>query len=161
MGLHQLKKGPSLIATFVADRGVLITADLAPHAGKGMQWRLEGAATPQLEDILSSWIEAYIEKKNPKVRVPFSLESFPPYTTKVLQKLATIPFGQTLSYAELAEACGNSNAARATGSACGRNPLLLIIPCHRILGANGALGGFTAGLHLKKQLLDFEGISYI
>lgn len=70
--------------------------------------------------------------------------------------IAAIPSGQTKTYGELAAAIGRPNAVRAVGSACGRNPVPLFIPCHRVKGANGQLGGFSCGLPWKRLLLKAE-----
>ena len=71
--------------------------------------------------------------------------------------LRQITFGQTATYAEVAQRLGRPAAARAVGAACGRNPLLILTPCHRILGASGKLTGFSAGLDIKAALLYLEG----
>ncbi|MCF7816874.1 MAG: methylated-DNA--[protein]-cysteine S-methyltransferase [Kiritimatiellales bacterium] len=78
------------------------------------------------------------------------------FQQQVWQAIAAIPFGQTRTYSELAAAIGRPRAVRAVGSACGRNPLPLFIPCHRVLAANGKPGGFSAGLPWKKLLLRCE-----
>jgi len=82
-------------------------------------------------------------------------ESGPPFHRKVWAKLRTIPAGKTLTYGRIAAALGNPRASRAVGQACGANPLLLTIPCHRVVGVNG-LGGFACGLAWKKKLLELE-----
>jgi methylated-DNA-[protein]-cysteine S-methyltransferase len=70
--------------------------------------------------------------------------------------LRTIPYGQTITYAEQARRLGDPNKARAVGSANGRNPISIIVPCHRVVGASGALTGFAGGLDTKQWLLEFE-----
>jgi O-6-methylguanine DNA methyltransferase len=79
-----------------------------------------------------------------------------PFQMKVWQEIAAIPHGKTIHYTELAARVGNTKAVRATGSACGANPVPLAIPCHRVLRADGSLGGFAFGLQLKQRMLDFE-----
>ena len=79
-----------------------------------------------------------------------------PFQKRVWKELSKIRSGKTLSYGELARKVGSPRAARAVGSACGANPLLIINPCHRVLASNGELGGFAAGLPKKKQLLKHE-----
>jgi methylated-DNA-[protein]-cysteine S-methyltransferase len=74
----------------------------------------------------------------------------------VWRALTLIPFGETRSYAEVAEMVGRPKAARAVGKASATNRLPLVVPCHRVIGANGSLTGFTGGLHLKKRLLEHE-----
>jgi methylated-DNA-[protein]-cysteine S-methyltransferase len=70
--------------------------------------------------------------------------------------MLAISYGQTASYGELAAAIGAPGAARAVGAACGRNPLPIIVPCHRVLGAGGRIGGYRGGAEIKQWLLDFE-----
>ncbi len=79
-----------------------------------------------------------------------------PFEKKVWSKLAKIPYAQTRSYKEIGKAIGHPKAFRAVGNANGKNPLPLIIPCHRIIESNGGLGGFGHGIKVKRQLLDFE-----
>ncbi len=79
-----------------------------------------------------------------------------PFQRKVWSALAKIPYGQTRSYKEIAEAIGRPRAFRAVGSANGSNSVPLILPCHRVIESNGGLGGFGHGLKAKNQLLDFE-----
>jgi methylated-DNA-[protein]-cysteine S-methyltransferase len=78
------------------------------------------------------------------------------FQQKVWQALLDIPFGQTISYQQLAITVGDVNAMRAVGAANGKNPVSLIIPCHRVIGKNGSLTGYGGGLPLKKWLLEFE-----
>lgn len=80
-----------------------------------------------------------------------------PFQRRVWQELATVPFGATLSYGELARRIDNPNAARAVGMANAKNPIPIVIPCHRVIGANGTLTGFGGGLDVKQKLLALEG----
>jgi methylated-DNA-[protein]-cysteine S-methyltransferase len=90
----------------------------------------------------------------------FDLPLAPEGTTfqrEVWQALAAIPYGQTLSYQQLAARFGRPAAMRAVGAANGRNPLPIVLPCHRVIGADGALTGFGGGLPVKRFLLELEG----
>ncbi|MBP2158801.1 MULTISPECIES: methylated-DNA--[protein]-cysteine S-methyltransferase [Asticcacaulis] len=78
------------------------------------------------------------------------------FQQKVWRALCDIPFGQTISYQQLAITVGDINAMRAVGAANGKNPVSLVIPCHRVIGKNGSLTGYGGGLPLKKWLLAFE-----
>ena len=80
------------------------------------------------------------------------------FQKQVWQALLTIPFGQTRSYGEIAQQIGRPAAVRAVGAANGRNPVSIIAPCHRVIGASGALTGFAGGLEAKQTLLALEGI---
>ncbi len=81
-----------------------------------------------------------------------------PFQLRVWQELRRIPRGQTISYGELARRVGNPKASRAVGQANGRNPIPLIIPCHRVIAADGSLGGYSSGLDRKQWLLHHEGV---
>ncbi|MET8957086.1 methylated-DNA--[protein]-cysteine S-methyltransferase [Streptomyces sp. NPDC004393] len=78
------------------------------------------------------------------------------FQRSVWQQLKEIPYGETRSYGELADALGSPGASRAVGLANGKNPIGIIVPCHRVVGANGSLTGYGGGLDRKKRLLDFE-----
>ncbi|MGJ9533305.1 methylated-DNA--[protein]-cysteine S-methyltransferase [Actinotignum sp. GS-2025b] len=79
-----------------------------------------------------------------------------PFAARVQRALAEIPYGQTRSYGELAALLGNPRAVRAVGSACARNSIPIVLPCHRVLAARGGLGGYAGGLDMKKALLRLE-----
>ncbi len=75
-----------------------------------------------------------------------------------LEKLARVPYGSTISYGELAARAGSPRAARAAGSACARNPIAIVIPCHRVIAADGGIGGFGGRTDIKRFLLRLEGV---
>jgi O-6-methylguanine DNA methyltransferase len=81
------------------------------------------------------------------------------FEKKVWNAARSIPYGNTLSYGDIAGICGNPNAGRAVGNALGKNPVIIIVPCHRVIKSDGCFGGFSAGPDLKKKLLELEGIS--
>jgi methylated-DNA-[protein]-cysteine S-methyltransferase len=92
-------------------------------------------------------------------RQQFDLKLAPSGTAfqqRVWQELRKIPFGRTASYGEIAERIGNAKACRAVGMANSKNPIPIIVPCHRVIGKNGSLTGFGGGLEVKKQLLQLE-----
>lgn len=78
------------------------------------------------------------------------------FQKQVWNTLLTIPYGETRSYKQIAASIGNPNASRAVGMANNKNPLLMIVPCHRVIGADGSLTGYAGGLAMKKYLLDLE-----
>ncbi|HEY1854395.1 MAG TPA: methylated-DNA--[protein]-cysteine S-methyltransferase [Solirubrobacterales bacterium] len=78
------------------------------------------------------------------------------FRRRVLEGIATIPYGETRTYTEMATGAGNPRAVRAAGSACGSNPIPLVVPCHRVLRLSGALGGYAGGLEMKESLLALE-----
>jgi len=84
-----------------------------------------------------------------------------PFQRAVWNVLMSIPYGQTLSYKQVAELAGVTKAYRATGNCCGQNPLPVIIPCHRVLKSGGGLGGYGGGLDIKEALLRLETVKYV
>ena len=100
-------------------------------------------------------LTAYLTGALREFEVPLSLEGTP-FRLAVWEQLRQIPYGQTLSYGELAERVGGRNKARAVGGAAHANPIAIIIPCHRLIGATGSLTGFGGGLPMKRRLLDLE-----
>lgn len=84
-----------------------------------------------------------------------------PFQRAVWQQLMTLPFGHTTTYARHAQAMGNPKALRAVGAAIGRNPVSIIVPCHRVIGTNGAPTGYAGGIERKCRLLALEGIALL
>ena len=78
------------------------------------------------------------------------------FQQKVWRELAKIPYGKTVSYREIAQNVGNEKAVRAVGTAIGRNPIAIIVPCHRVIGTDGSMTGYAYGVELKRKLLDLE-----
>lgn len=98
-------------------------------------------------------------RRNPKTTLPpLDLSCGTKFRLRVWDELRRIPRGGTRSYGEIADELGKRKAARAVGGACGANPIPVLIPCHRVLAANGGLGGFSGGLDWKRKLLAIEGV---
>lgn len=100
-------------------------------------------------------ITEYKNGKRKKFDLPLKFEGTD-FQVKVWKNLAKIPFAKTVSYQDLANKAGSPKGFRAVGSACGKNPLLIVVPCHRVLPKSGGLGGFAGGLWLKEELLTIE-----
>jgi methylated-DNA-[protein]-cysteine S-methyltransferase len=100
-------------------------------------------------------LRAYFSGELKEFNVPLALEGTP-FQMRVWNSLRTIPYGRTISYAQLAQEIGNPKAVRAVGLANGCNPVPIVIPCHRVIGSNGKLTGFGGGLPAKKALLALE-----
>ncbi|MFJ9418955.1 methylated-DNA--[protein]-cysteine S-methyltransferase [Streptomyces sp. NPDC101227] len=100
-------------------------------------------------------LRAYFRGELTTFDLPLALRGTP-FQRRVWAALCTIPYGETVSYGRLAERLGAPTAARAVGLANGRNPVGIIVPCHRVVGANGSLTGYGGGLDRKRRLLDFE-----
>lgn len=99
----------------------------------------------------------YFEGETPlPFSIPIDVSYGSPFRQAVWEALRTIPYGETRTYGEVAKMIGNPKAARAVGQACGENPLPIFVPCHRVIGHNGKLVGFTGGIHIKRALLDLE-----
>lgn len=100
-------------------------------------------------------LNEYLDGKRKEFDIPLTPEGTE-FQKKVWNELINIPFGVTMSYKEIAEKIGNPKAARAVGMANNKNPILVIVPCHRVIGSNGALVGYACGLDVKKELLKIE-----
>ena len=104
---------------------------------------------------LREQLEAYWRGELQQFDVPLALVGTP-FQRQVWDALRTIPYGQTWSYARLAEEVGRPTASRAVGAANGRNPVWLVVPCHRVVASSGALTGYAGGVDVKRWLLDHE-----
>jgi methylated-DNA-[protein]-cysteine S-methyltransferase len=95
--------------------------------------------------------------------IPLDLEAAPEFHRKVYEVARTIPAGRTMTYGEIARRLGVPHEAREVGQALGRNPVAIIVPCHRVLGANGKMGGFSAngGVSTKRRMLEIEGATEV
>jgi methylated-DNA-[protein]-cysteine S-methyltransferase len=105
-------------------------------------------ATPHLLE----WLTLYSQGQS----TPLPFHTGTPFQRKVMQAMSQIPFGQTVSYKELAEQCDTPRGARAIGNACNRNPFPLLVPCHRVIHSDGRIDGFALDIEIKKRLLEFE-----
>ncbi len=101
-------------------------------------------------------LDEYFAGKRQQFEIPLDLSFGTKFQQKVWQQLLNIPFGKTISYAQLANQIQQPKASRAVGNANGKNPISLIIPCHRVIASDGGLGGYTGGLAIKEYLLNFE-----
>ena len=102
-------------------------------------------------------LQRYLAGERVSFTCPLDLRGSP-FQLAVWQELCRIPYGQTRSYGEIARAIGRPTASRAVGMANGTNPVALIVPCHRVIGANGTLTGYGGGLSTKSWLLSLEGV---
>ncbi len=114
-------------------------------------WREE----PQVFADAAAQIEEYFAGSRQEFSISIKL-GLTEFQQQVLGEVAKIPFGQTVSYQTLANRLGNPKAVRAVGAANGKNPLPIVIPCHRVIGSSNELVGYAGGLKLKKYLLEFE-----
>ena len=116
---------------------------------------IETAAHPILDDCAAQLGE-YFAGERRSFELPLDLRGGTEFQQAAWQALADIPFGETVSYSQQAQRIGRPKAVRAIGAANGRNPLSIVLPCHRVVGANGALTGFAGGVETKRFLLELE-----
>ena len=107
--------------------------------------------------VASRQLREYFAGERQRFELKIAWHLAAPFQQKVLQRLAKVPFGEVTSYGDLAQAVGSPGASRAVGGAMRSNRWPIVIPCHRVLAARGALGGFTGGLTIKRALLELEG----
>lgn len=114
---------------------------------------------PQTELLKRAGTELmeYFQGKRKEFTLPLSPQGTE-FQKKVWEALRSIPYGETRSYGEIAAQVGNPRAARAVGGANNKNPIMIFIPCHRVVGADGSLTGFACGLEAKKYMLDLERV---
>jgi methylated-DNA-[protein]-cysteine S-methyltransferase len=122
-------------------------------AGVEDGWMRDDHAAPF--DAVRAQLEAYFAGRLQEFDLPLAPQGTR-FQQSVWEELGRIPYGTTLSYGELARRIGLPNAARAVGMANGRNPIGIVVPCHRVIGANGTLVGYGGGLERKVTLLDWE-----
>lgn len=110
---------------------------------------------PDFFEPVKAQLRAYFKGRLTRFDLPLAPEGTP-FQLKVWQALRAIPYGQLASYKDIAQAVGNPKAVRAVGGANSKNPIPIIVPCHRVVGSNGSLTGFGGGLETKKRLIDLE-----
>jgi methylated-DNA-[protein]-cysteine S-methyltransferase len=112
---------------------------------------------PRRVDAARRELDEYFNGERREFTVPLDRSHIGPFCTRVLERTASIPYGEVLAYSEVALEVGAPRAARAVGNALGANPIPVIIPCHRVVRTGGALGGYGGGLERKRLLLELEG----
>ena len=137
--------------TFVEENGALVVITTHPYHPKEEIYQ----ETPVIKEAFRQLSE-YFSGKRKTFNLPLLLKGTD-FQKQVWQALLKIPFGETRSYKQIAEAIGNPKAVRAVGMANNKNPLLIVVPCHRVIGANGKLVGYAVGLDKKEYLLRLEG----
>ncbi|HEX3608133.1 MAG TPA: methylated-DNA--[protein]-cysteine S-methyltransferase [Solirubrobacterales bacterium] len=103
-------------------------------------------------------LDLYFEGRLTEFDLPLDWQLSKDFRRRALRAIDRIPYGKTRSYTEIARSAGNERAVRAAGTACGANPIPIVVPCHRVLRSGGALGGYGGGLPMKEALLKLEGI---
>lgn len=145
--LTLMSNGDALTRLFMTDQRHAPTINATPDAQRDDTWFLECA------NQLGSYFAGELKTFTVEVAL-----SGTPFQQRVWSELVRIPHGVTRTYGELAVALGDPNATRAVGAANGRNPIGIIIPCHRVIGRDGSLTGYAGGLDRKRWLLQHEGL---
>jgi methylated-DNA-[protein]-cysteine S-methyltransferase len=125
------------------------------HGPDSSGWR-EDAGHPVLREAIAQ-LRAYFAGERTQFELPLDLDAGTPFQRSVWGALRAIPPGATTSYAQIARQLGRPQAARAIGAAVGRNPVSIVVPCHRVLGTGGSLTGYAGGIDRKTALLRLEG----
>jgi O-6-methylguanine DNA methyltransferase len=118
----------------------------------------DGRESEQSFKTIRFFLDRYLKGEKVAFDVDIDISGETSFTQKVLEELMKIPHGQTRSYRWIGKRLGYEMAARAVGQAVKRNPILIIIPCHRVIAEGGKLGGFSSGIEIKKRLLGLEGL---
>lgn len=145
----------------VSDRGAILAVSFAGGTGRarrrgaGREAGTQVVSRPPVLEACLRQLEAYFRGERRSFDVPLRLEGTP-FQRRVWQALLRVPFGRTTTYGELAAALGNPRAGRAVGGANHRNPVSIIVPCHRVVGGDGGLVGYGGGLWRKEWLLRHE-----
>lgn len=143
--------GPLLLAADGAGLRQILFVNGRHPARPAPSWEKDDA---QFKETIRQ-LRAYFAGELEKFDLPLAPEGTP-FQQKVWRRLCDIPYGETISYGELARRIGNPNASRAVGLANGSNPIPIVIPCHRVIGSNGKLTGYGGGLPIKEKLLALE-----
>lgn len=145
-----------LAAVTVATRLGPLRAEFSQRGLSRLEFK--GGKLPSATGILARQLKAYATGQPVRFTTKLDLSAGTPFQQAVWRALQQIPRGQTRSYAWVAKQIGRPRAVRAVGSACGANPVPIIVPCHRVIASDGTLGGFGGGLRLKRKLLALEGV---
>jgi methylated-DNA-[protein]-cysteine S-methyltransferase len=156
MTKHFLLDSPIGTLTLVKTDGVLSGLYMGTDADRSA--RLRAYADSGFEDVVQE-LEEYFKRERTVFTIPIAPVGTP-FQQRVWTELRTIPYGETRSYRQLADAIGNRSAMRAVGAANGRNPISIIVPCHRVIGSNGTLVGYGGGLERKRFLLELEQATF-
>ncbi|MEV5433367.1 methylated-DNA--[protein]-cysteine S-methyltransferase [Streptomyces sp. NPDC052701] len=154
MKQHTVTDSPYGPLTLVADDGVLCGLYMTDQRHRPPEETF-GPRDDTLFAEAEEQLEAYFDGGLKEFTLELRLHGTP-FQRRVWDELRRIPYGETRTYGELADALGSPTASRAVGLANGRNPIGIIVPCHRVIGANGGLTGYGGGLDRKRRLLEFE-----
>jgi methylated-DNA-[protein]-cysteine S-methyltransferase len=153
--------GPLLLA---ATRRGIVRVGLPTQDAEELLAELAARVSPRVLEAPARLDEArreldlYFEGRLRDFELPLDWRLSKDFRRRALRAVARIPYGKTRTYTQVATSAGNERAVRAAGSACGSNPLPIVVPCHRVLRSGGGLGGYGGGLPMKEALLELEGV---
>ncbi|HIN80200.1 MAG TPA: methylated-DNA--[protein]-cysteine S-methyltransferase [Planctomycetes bacterium] len=151
-GIGSAFTGNTLLATSLQSEPRKARGDIARLLGSSLSARTTGLSSFEEE------IDRYLRGEPVRWQTPFDLPHSTDFQRQLWLALSRVPTGKTVTYGEIAMKSGSPRGARAAGQACGKNPLPLRIPCHRVVSADGRIGGFTGDLEVKRALLRLEGV---
>lgn len=148
MYYYDFLESPMGLIKITASESALVSLSLITQA--------DIIATPNIiTDLCKTQLNEYFMNQRREFTLPLELNGTK-FQKSVWNELLKIPYGKTASYKDVAVSLGNPNASRAVGGAVNKNPLFIVVPCHRVIGSNGALVGFALGIDKKTYLLDIE-----
>lgn len=162
-GLMESPLGELMIV--VTDEGVADIGYLVNHHRDEIFSELEDRGILALEgtsqiDPVRDQLRDYFAHQRKDFTLPIDLFGVTPFTRDVLRATIDVPFGEVRTYQGIASAIGRPSASRAVGNALGRNPVPVIVPCHRVIRSDGSMGWYTGGAHIKERLLEIEGVRF-
>jgi methylated-DNA-[protein]-cysteine S-methyltransferase len=151
-----------LLLAATTDRGLVrlaLTGEPRQRVLMELRSRLGAEPVQDSEALapLASELDEYFAAARREFTIPLDRSLTSGFDRRACEELSAIPYGSTVTYAELARRAGRPGAARAAGHACATNPIAIVVPCHRVLGSDGSLRGYGGGLELKRSLLQLEG----
>ena len=149
MRCYQIVPFPVGSVTIMEEDGDIIYINFSSHTGDAIE-----KETPVIREAVRQ-LSDYFDGKLKTFDLPLKMTGTP-FQMKTWAALQTIPYGQTRSYGDIARQIGHTKACRAVGMANHNNPVSIVVPCHRVIGANGSLTGYGGGLPIKRQLLELE-----
>lgn len=156
--IHQIPTAFGAVKVTVTQKGVQCLEFPENSFAAYKKTLTSGAKTTsnKIEKLFTKQIKDYFSGKKVAFTVPVDLDGLTPFEKRVLKELSNVPYGQVITYKELALKVGGEKYAHAVGNALGRNPVPVILPCHRVIKSDKSLGGFSSGITWKRILLAIE-----
>ncbi|WP_424184945.1 methylated-DNA--[protein]-cysteine S-methyltransferase [Actinokineospora sp. G85] len=154
MRTHTITDSPTGLLTLVSTNGVLSGVYMTDQRHRPAEATFGERANTGFEEVITQ-LNEYFEGKRTDFDLPTAMAGTD-FQRRVWTELTRIPYSETISYGQLADRLGKPTASRAVGLANGRNPISIIVPCHRVVGSTGSLTGYGGGVERKRFLLDFE-----